>query len=176
MLPYVDKPFALFGHSFGGLVSFELARELRRAYGLEPEQLFVSGCAAARVFCGALCAHKLSGPDFLREMKRLSEIPAQVLEDDELMRIVASILRADFAISDSYAYREESPLDCPITVYGGLSDFFVTREHLDGWRKETSASFSLRLFEGDHFFLHSSEKAVLAELGGSLARLANSID
>jgi len=30
MQPYLDKPFAFFGHSMGALVSFELARLLRK--------------------------------------------------------------------------------------------------------------------------------------------------
>lgn len=34
LLPWLDKPFAFFGHSMGALVSFELARILRKEYGL----------------------------------------------------------------------------------------------------------------------------------------------
>lgn len=40
----LDKPFALFGHSFGSLVMFELARKLTEAVGKTPLCLIVSGC------------------------------------------------------------------------------------------------------------------------------------
>src|ERR1039458_7197841 len=32
LVPFLDKPFAFFGHSLGALVSFELARRIRRQY------------------------------------------------------------------------------------------------------------------------------------------------
>jgi len=43
LAPYLDKPFALFGHSMGALISFEIARYTRREYNAQPVHLFASG-------------------------------------------------------------------------------------------------------------------------------------
>src|SRR5450631_3469513 len=44
LLPYLDKPYAFFGHSMGALISFELARMLQRdALARPPLRLIVSG-------------------------------------------------------------------------------------------------------------------------------------
>lgn len=47
--PLLDLPFAIFGHSMGGLVGFELARTLRRVYGREPAALLVAAQNAPSV-------------------------------------------------------------------------------------------------------------------------------
>src|SRR5262249_42750474 len=47
--PHVDKPYALFGHSLGAIIAFEVARGLRRRGLPLPRRLFVSGCRAAQL-------------------------------------------------------------------------------------------------------------------------------
>ncbi len=44
--PFLDKPFAFFGHSLGGLLAFELARNLRSNHLPQPQLLFVSAYGA----------------------------------------------------------------------------------------------------------------------------------
>lgn len=45
LLPYLDKPFAFYGHSLGALLSFELAHRLSHR-NKPPTHLFVSACTA----------------------------------------------------------------------------------------------------------------------------------
>jgi medium-chain acyl-[acyl-carrier-protein] hydrolase len=78
------------------------------------------------------------------------------------------LLRADFAVSQTYACREEPPLDCPITAFGGTQDEEVDRDDLEAWREQTTARFSLHLFPGDHFFLHTFQTELLDLLSGEL--------
>jgi len=70
-----------------------------------------------------------------------------------LMEIMLPPLRADFALYETYVYSVESPFDCPISAFGGLHDYRVNDNDLEGWRLQTNGSFSLRMFPGDHFFL-----------------------
>jgi len=63
-------------------------------------------------------------------------------------------LRADFALYETYVYSTEPPLNCPISAFGGLQDHRVNDTDLEAWRAQTSVSFSLRMFPGDHFFLN----------------------
>ncbi len=63
------------------------------------------------------------------------------------------LLRADFALYETYAYSIEPHLNCPISAFGGLQDHRVNNSNLESWRAQTGVSFSLRMFLGDHFFL-----------------------
>jgi len=168
LLPHLDKPFAFFGHSMGGLVSFEVARLLRKKYGLNPVHLFVSGYRAPQVPDPDPPIHALPEPEFLEELRRLNGTPEAVLENAELMQLLLPALRADFAVIETYAYIPESPLDCPITAFGGLQDREVSCDHLEAWREQTHAAFSLQMLPGDHFFLHSAQPLLLQSLSQEL--------
>jgi len=48
--PVRDRPLALFGHSLGALLAFEVARRMSADTGPGPVQLFVSGCRAPERF------------------------------------------------------------------------------------------------------------------------------
>jgi medium-chain acyl-[acyl-carrier-protein] hydrolase len=151
--PLLDQPFAFFGHSLGSLISFELARRIRRAYGVQPVQLFVSAGRAPQIPHRDAPVHALPEKEFLAELRRLNGTPNELLEHKELMEIMLPPLRADFALYETYVYSVEAPLDCPISAFGGLHDYRVNDNDLEGWRLQTNGSFSLRMFPGDHFFL-----------------------
>lgn len=168
LLPHLDKPFAFFGHSMGGLVSFELARLLRKKYGLNPAHLFVSGYRAPQVPDPDPPIRALPEPEFLEELRRLNGTPEAVLENAELMQLLLPALRADFAAIETYVYTPESPLDCPITAFGGLQDREVSCDDLKAWREQTNAAFSLKMLPGDHFFLHSAQPLLLQSLSQEL--------
>ena len=162
--PYLDKPFAFFGHSMGGLVSFQLARLLRKKYGIYPVNLFISGRRAPQIPDADPPIHKLPEPAFIEELRHLNGTPREVLENAELMQLFLPILRADFAVLETYIYTSEPPLECPITVFGGLQDLEVSCDKLEAWQEQTKADFNLHMFPGDHFFLHSAQSLLLENL------------
>jgi medium-chain acyl-[acyl-carrier-protein] hydrolase len=170
MVPLLDKPFVFFGHSLGALVGFELARQLRRQSGVQPVRLFVSADRAPQIPHRDRPIHALPEREFLHELRRMNGIHGKVLEDVELMQIMLPVLRADFAVYETYVYSTEPPLDCPISTFGGLQDHRVNRGDLEAWRDQTSGPFSLRMFTGDHFFLNTTQPRLLQvlsqELGG----------
>jgi medium-chain acyl-[acyl-carrier-protein] hydrolase len=170
LVPLLDKPFAFFGHSLGALVGFELARQLRRQSGVQPVRLFVSAVRAPQIPHRDRPIHALPVGEFLVELRRLNGSPGKVLEDVELMQIMLPVLRADFTVYETYVYSTETPLNCPISTFGGLQDHRVSRGDLDAWHDQTSSSFSLRMFPGDHFFWNATQPVLLQvlsqELGG----------
>lgn len=169
LLPYLDKPFAFFGHSLGALVTFELARLLRRDHALRPVKLFVSGHSAPHIPDTEPPIHNLPQTEFLERIRGLNGMSEAVLENAELMELLVPILRADFSICETYAYRDGTPLDCPISALGGLQDRHVSRADLEGWRQHTSASFSLRMFPGGHFYLNSQRALLLQTVARDLS-------
>jgi len=160
LLPYLDKPFACFGHSMGALVSFEFARRLRSQNGPKPIHLFVSGCFAPDI-PDSDPLHNLPDSELLAELHRLNGMPKEAQENAELMRLMLPTLRADCTVTETYTHIKEPPLDCPISAFGGLQDQMVSRHDLEAWRKHTTASFSLRMFPGDHFFLQTAAQPLL---------------
>jgi len=153
LVPFLDKPFAFFAHSLGALVSFELARRVRRQYGVHPLRLFVSAGRAPQIPHRGPRIHTLPDKEFLMELRRLNGTPSELLGHEELMEIMLPVLRADFALYETYLYSTEPPLNCPITAFGGLQDHRVSDSDLEAWSAQTSVSFSKRMFPGDHFFL-----------------------
>ncbi|MBN3960271.1 alpha/beta fold hydrolase [Nostoc sp. NMS8] len=161
LIPYLDKPFAFFGYSMGGLVSFELTHLLRSQYSLAPFQLFIAARRAPQIQFTKPLLHLLSDHDLQDELRKLNGTPKAVLESAELMEIFLPILRADFAVLETYIYTQKQSLECPITVFGGLQDQEVSHEALQAWREQTIAAFSLHEFNSDHFFIHSHQQLLL---------------
>ena len=170
---YSDKPFAFFGHSMGALIGFELARQLRRVGAPEPTHLFASGCPAPQIPASGPPTYSLPEAEFLEKVRSLNGTPPEVLAHPELMQLILPLLRADFEAVGTYELVPEPPLACPISVYGGLQDTEVSREQLDAWRQHTVSNFVLRMFDGDHFFLHQNEPLLLRVLGRELLQLIN---
>jgi medium-chain acyl-[acyl-carrier-protein] hydrolase len=148
-------PFALYGHSMGALISFELARELRRRNRGAPQGLFLSGRRAPTASSREGPTFNLPHDEFVAKLKRFNHTSGQLLEEPELKALFLPLLRADFELVDSYTYYPEDPLPCPISVYGGLQDEFVSLDGLREWKQQTSSICETRLFAGDHFFIHN---------------------
>lgn len=166
--PHLDKPFAFFGHSMGALLSLELARLLRKQSGVEPAHMFLSGCRALQIPDPHPPTHDLPEPEFIEVLRRLNGTPKEVFENPELLGFILPLLRADFKLCQTYRYADDLPLGCPLTVFGGTEDQ-TTREQLEAWREQTRASFSLKMFPGDHFFLHAAEREILEIIAAQLA-------
>jgi medium-chain acyl-[acyl-carrier-protein] hydrolase len=169
--PYLDKPFAFFGHSMGAIISFELARYQRRERGPQPVALFVSGGCAPQMPDDDPIKYNLPEPEFIEELRRLNGTPPEVLQSSELLQLMIPLLRADFSLVETYEYVSEPPLNCPIFVFGGLQDVDTKREQLEGWREQTTSHFWLRMFNGDHFFFHTSEADLLRIISLKLHQL-----
>ncbi len=159
--PYFDLPFAFFGHSMGALISFELARLLRREGREQPRHLFVSGSNAPQLCSPDRLIHDLPEPELIEELLKLNGTPREVLDHPELMELMLPIIRADMAVCETYAYKPEPPLDSAISAFGGLQDPDVPRQGVRAWESQTSSSFAMWMFEGDHFFLHQAQPQML---------------
>jgi acyl transferase domain-containing protein/surfactin synthase thioesterase subunit len=166
--PYLDIPFAFFGHSMGALVSFELIRELRRQGCPSPTHLFVSASRAPQRTDLTLPIHNLPEPKFIEALKRLQGTPETILQNADLMKLLLPILRGDLAIAENYIYAAEERLDCPITAFGGEQDPIVNPEDIAGWQDQTQQSFKLHLYPSDHFFLRRDRTALIQTIAQEL--------
>lgn len=163
------RPFAFFGHSMGGLISFELSRRLRRERRTGPVKLLVSGRRAPQVPDREEPYHNLPEDEFIEKLRTLNGTPEEVLQHPELMQMLIPVLRADFAVNETYEYQEEEPIAIPIAAFGGLGDEEVEREDLEAWSTQTTGVFRLRMFPGDHFYLEQQRAALLGAVSEDLA-------
>ncbi|NUT53569.1 MAG: thioesterase [Saccharothrix sp.] len=170
LLPVLDRPFALFGHSMGALVAFELTRHLRELGRPLPHHLFVSGASAPSVPRTRPALHAVSDAELVRELRSLNGTPPQLLANDELMALMLPTLRADFSVLETYEHRPGPPLPVPITVFAGTDDPSVPHASLPAWRAHSDRGVRLRTLPGDHFFVHSATAEILAEIGAVLGR------
>lgn len=160
--PYLDIPFAFFGHSMGAVICFELARLLRSQNKVAPVHLFISARRAPQFPDQRPPLSPLRDEQFVAEIcRRYNGIPGEVLKDPELMELLLPVLRADVKMLESYVYRPGPSLGCQITTFGGQEDAETPFEQLAGWREQTNARFRTNIFPGDHFFLRSAETEVL---------------
>lgn len=166
--PYLDRPFAFFGHSMGALLAYELTRTLRRRGRPLPAHLFVSGRSAPDAPPEWTPVHDAPDDHVLERLRSLGGTPQEVLDDPELMDLMLPTLRADFAVLESYDYQDEPPLPVPLTVFGGTADTLVGPARLHGWRRQSSAGSRLRMLPGGHFFVHTSAQTIMTEIAGTL--------
>jgi medium-chain acyl-[acyl-carrier-protein] hydrolase len=166
--PYLEEPFAFFGHSMGAVVAFELARLLRRRNQPVPRMLVASGARAPQFRRGHVPPPEPGEAEFVDALRRLEGTPREVLDNPNLMQLILPALREDAAIYRNYIYTEEPPLDCPIRAYGGTEDPNVHLAHLEGWAVETTAPFAVHIFPGGHFYLQTYRQEFLAALARDL--------
>jgi medium-chain acyl-[acyl-carrier-protein] hydrolase len=171
LLPYLTSPYAFFGHSMGALISFELARQLRRQAYPEPAHLFVSGCRAPHLVKKEPPVHLYPDNVLIEELRRMKIVPESLLQNKDLLQLLLPVLRADCAVCDTYVYAPEQPLRCPITAFGGQDDACVSRHELGAWRYQTYGEYRQTLFSGNHFFIHSSQESLLRSIADCLSEI-----
>jgi medium-chain acyl-[acyl-carrier-protein] hydrolase len=152
-----ERPFALFGHSMGALLSFELARALWKLRRKKLVHLFVSGRRAPQLPDDHAPAYALPDAEFVAKLRSMQGTPVEVLEHPELMALALLVLRADFELCETYVYEPALPLGCPVTAFAGLRDRYSSVEMIRPWKEQTNKTFDLISCDGDHFFIHSRE-------------------
>lgn len=161
---------ALFGHSMGALLAFDVCRILENNFHFQGRvvHLFVSGSASPEHPPWRRGLHLLEHDAFRSAVLELGGATSDVFDDPELSRIFVPILRADFAALDSRPVRMPSAVNCRITTFYGSSDP-VTCGKLDGWRQATASACTFIGYGGSHFFVMDHYRDVTASMKQILA-------
>ncbi|MFC5703417.1 thioesterase II family protein [Cohnella faecalis] len=157
-----ERPYALFGHSLGSVVAFELARKAKRLGKKPPVRLFVSGRAAPQVKELDEPVYLLPDERFKQKIRSLGGTPPEFFQNEQLLSLFLPILKADYEASDTYRDEADASdkLSCGMTVLHGTED-----EPCDPseWSVHSTGTSDFHEFEGGHFFINEHAKPV-AEL------------
>ena len=160
--PQLSERYAIFGHSMGALVSFELLREIRRRQLHPPVLYFPSGRRAPQIFDDDPPIHHLPDHEFLSELLEHHDQRLDLMMSNAALRTtLLPVMRADVELCETYHYKHAPPLNCPIFAFGGMDDPDVSEQHLKSWKEQTTATFRHFLFPGDHFFIDTATASIL---------------
>ncbi|WP_235030415.1 thioesterase II family protein [Nonomuraea solani] len=151
-----DRPFALFGHSMGALLAYELTHQLI-AYGRPPVHLIVSGYAPPHLPYDPAyqIVHQMPDPRLVAHIEALQGTAGEVLDHPELLELLLPVIRADYELCETYRFEDRPPLPVALTALGGADDPEAGEKTLPAWRELTAASFTVDIFPGGHFYLHA---------------------
>lgn len=168
LAPFLTGPFAMFGHSMGALLAYEMACALRAGHDIEPRCLVVSGMPAPALL-DAPASRPDSDDSALAAMMASGADPA-IGGNTELWELIAPIVRSDLAMGDSYRYAPVQPLSCPLVAYGATRDAGLDLGSLNGWRSHTTGPFYSRMLPGDHFYFNQWPAILAADLTSRLGQ------
>lgn len=162
----LDRPYALFGHSMGALLAYELIRRLRSVGHPLPEVLFVSGYPAPHLPEPADddLVHTLDDRALIERMRSFDGTPDAVLDDPELCLMLLPAVRADFKVCETYRHDAGEPLPVDIVAFAGRDDTEAPPMSMAAWHELNDGTFTLHRVEGHHFFLARSSDAVIAAI------------
>ncbi|WP_431044262.1 thioesterase II family protein [Streptomyces sp. P1-3] len=158
--PWLDLPTAFFGHSMGAVIAFEVIRRLEQDPAFSAVTLFASGRRAPSRYRDEN-VHTRDDDGIVAEMKLLSGTDAQILGNEEILRMVLPAIRGDYTAIETYRSEPGATVRAPITVLTGDADPRTSLEEAEAWRAHTTGAFDLQVFPGGHFFLASHQEKIL---------------
>lgn len=169
--PFADKPLALFGHSMGAVLAYEVALRMREAGLPWPVRLFASGRRAPSRYRDER-VHLQPEQQIIAELQLLSGTNASILADPEILEMIMPAVRSDYRAIETYRHTPDRRLDRPITVLTGDADPRVSMEEAKAWAEHSDGPIDLHVLPGGHFFLVDQSEQVIALLRKELSRVA----
>lgn len=162
------KPFAVFGHSMGGLLAFETVRQLQYLYHMNATSLIISGTPCLKGYTNHFVNDLFKGSCSLEDFVSLLPSGLNIDLSNDYHRKMIETMRADFELIHSYQYRDGEKLHANITAFSATRDDRVSHTDVAAWKTETSGTFQLEIVEGEHNFVYTDKCAVISAVRQTL--------
>ncbi|MGN2639741.1 thioesterase II family protein [Nocardia takedensis] len=166
LAPWAGPELALYGHSMGALVAFEVARALTAA-GTPPRHLFVSGRRAPHRAPGRAPIHHLPDAEFAAALAAIGAFGVAA-RSASFLRYALPLVRADLELSEEYTHTRLPRLSCPLTAFYGTEDPVVAPAEIVAWHELSDGPFAIHEYSGDHLFHHAHREAIAARITAAL--------
>jgi len=164
----VDNDYAIYGHSMGSLLAYELYYKISSENLRKPKHIFFSGYRAPSTIRKRENIYTLPDYDFMEKVIDLGGTPEELMNNQELFQIFLPIIRSDFKILETYNYKEkENKIECDISILNGRQDSIDVEEIL-GWKKHVCKGFKIFNFEGNHFFINNNVENITRIINSTL--------
>lgn len=168
ILPLVkENNFSIFGHSMGGIIGYELAKELEKEHNIKAKYLFVSGSSIQKKEEKRYISH-LENDEFIDAVREYGGLDEQILVYPEFREFFVNILRNDFQLVEGYIPKGDIKLNIPIKAYYGTEDNFIKEDMLNSWANFSNYEFKYKLYEGNHFFINNHKEEICRDIIESL--------
>ncbi len=156
-----SDPYALFGHSMGSWLAFELAHHLKANGYPQPVQLFLSGRYPPQFRKTERIYHTMSDSEVRNGLLRMGGTPPELLDCPEWWNLFIPVLRADYKILDTYHFEaNRAPLQTSIVGFTGNDDDITNASQMARWQELTTGDCQVYTFEGAHFFIHTQTAGI----------------
>lgn len=166
--PYLREPHALYGHSFGGRLAYELAKRAAHEHRGRTRRLFVSGCRSPNAPQARPYMHRLPDAGFREALREMGGTPPEVLGNGMLMRMMLPVIRGEIRLAELWGEETGNPLPVPITALYGRHDRIDDLASTRDWTEFTRARCEVIEMPGGHFFLQSHRKSLLDVIAARL--------
>ena len=144
-------PYAVFGHSMGGMILYEVARKIRQRMLPPPSALIFSGRPAPDIPRAEAPIHELPADEFAEKIVAMGATSKEIFSMPALMNVFVPVLRADFRLVETYRYEEAEPLPWRLTAIAGTEEKWTDAE-LEAWHRHTSEGCRIVRLPGGHFY------------------------
>lgn len=156
-----EAPYALYGHSMGTIIVYELIKAIADAKLPAPRAVFFSGRNPPHHAYSNQKLSLLNNEMFLEAIRKLGGTPEEFFKMKELINAFLPILRSDYRMIDQYEPGElKHVTSADLVFFMSNNDTMVSKSTIHEWSHYTNGSFSIREFEGGHFFIHDYAKDI----------------
>lgn len=171
LLPFLDRSYAVLGHSLGARIAYEFVHKTRLKGLRQPVYYIGSGSKAPHVPSREGIRYDLPDNEFIEAIKDLGGTPKAVIENKELMDLVLPTLKADFFLVDTYRAIQRLPLDIPASIFNGLKDYDLDEDFNAQWQTHFSEVLEFKTFDSGHFFINDMREEYLLALNNCLTNV-----
>lgn len=166
----MDDEYAIYGHSMGSLLAYELYYKIYNENVKMPKHIFFSGYKPPGISRMEKQIYLLPDEKFIKEVVELGGTPQEVIDNEEFLKLFTPILRNDFKMLEKYIYKEKKEkIQCDISILNGKEDD-ITLEELLAWKNHGDKGFKVYNFEGDHFFINTNVENITKIINTTLVK------